>query len=524
MGTRTWSYDRAKKRIDAKISGLAVDDIEVRDYVRDTNLSNLPSHVAYRVDGVHIYADILNLADMLQVTQVEGETCHRRTLRFLNLHYRAVHRILQRVDALFVDFHNQRLHSVIIKPYDTDEKAMAGKRVHRAIAVGQLVRDVLARTGVDADHPAAKVRIGIDTGKALAVNNGRRGHREPLFLGEPANQAAKRSCGGRTMGIFLTNTARKAIGLGTVVNEDASPLTADEIAASQKIADLGVTADDIVKEWEQDIENNPIGKFEFAGHTPPFSTLDLEQLSVKNSRRQDASTVYADIDGFTAYVGANIGTNQSAKHVVRALHVLRSELDAALHGDFGGRKVRFIGDCIHGLLVEGTAQTTDVEETISNMTLCASGMRSSFNLAIERLKENGTDATSLGLAIGFEYGSMTATRLGIRSELVRCSVSRGVLIAENEQRRCLGNETAIGAVAYDSGSDAVRAIFGKTRTRADLTYDIAVDEMAAKQDKAARLSKAMATAGLLKPADKPASPPIGFPNRPTGPAKPAGFA
>ena len=65
----------------------------------------------------------VNLADMLHVTDVEGETCHRRTLRFLNLHYRAVHRILQRVDAIFVDFHNQRLHAVVAKPYDSADLA-----------------------------------------------------------------------------------------------------------------------------------------------------------------------------------------------------------------------------------------------------------------------------------------------------------------------------------------------------------------------------------------------------------------
>ena len=97
---------------------------------------------------------------------------------------------------------------------------------------------------------------------------------------------------------------------------------------------MGVTADEIVKEWKEDLEKNPIGTFGFSAHTPPFSTLDIETLSVKNSRRQDAATVYADIDGFTAYVGANIASDDSAKHVVRALHVLRSELDAVLHTDF----------------------------------------------------------------------------------------------------------------------------------------------------------------------------------------------
>jgi hypothetical protein len=88
VATRSWNKDRAAKRIDSKISGVPLKGIEIRKYVRDTDLTNLPSNVSYRVDGVHLYADILNLSEMLHVTDVEGETCHRRTLRFLNLHYR----------------------------------------------------------------------------------------------------------------------------------------------------------------------------------------------------------------------------------------------------------------------------------------------------------------------------------------------------------------------------------------------------------------------------------------------------
>lgn len=518
MAGRNWNKERATKRIDAKIDGLPLTAIEIKEYVRDTDLSNLANTVAYRVDGVHLYADILNVKDMLAVTEVEGETCHKRTLRFLNLHYRAVHRIIGRVDAILVDFHNQRLHSVVAKPYDNE-----AKRLHRAVATAQLITDVLAQTGEDADHPAAKVRVGIDTGKALAVNNGRRGHREPLFLGEPANYAAKRAGGGTATGIYLTNKARKAIGLSEVTSVDSTPLTAAEIATSQKEAKLEVTAAEIVKEWQEDLKNNPIGAFEFSGHTPPYSTLDIETLSAKNSRRQDACTVYGDIDGFTNYVGNNIANDVGAKHVVRALHVLRAELDAVLHEDFKGVKVRFIGDCVHGLLVEGTAQTTDVEETISNMTLCSGGMRSSFDLALTRLKANGTDATSLGLAIGFDFGPMNITRLGMKGELIRCSVSRGVLAAEKEQSRCAGTETAIGANAYAKASEPVRTIFGSTRKRSGLDYDTAVDEMSAKGDKTAKAGKALSAGSLLQPASAAAQP-YRFPDRAAGPAKTDGFA
>lgn len=518
MSTRTWNRERAAKRLQQKIDGLPTKDIQIKDYVRDTDLSGLPNNVAYRVDGVHVYADILNLDEMLHVTQVESETCHRRVLRFLNLQYRAAGRILNNEDALLIDFHNQRLHAVVAKPYGNE-----AARVHKAVALAQLVIDVLAKTGEDADHPPAQLRVGIDTGEALAVNNGRRGHREPLFLGEPANHAAKRSGGGSATGIYLTNRARKAIGLAVVTDEDAAPLTSPEVTASQSAASLSSTVDGVVNAWKTDLNANPIDKFEFKGHTPPFAELDLETLSPKNSRRQDAATVYADIDGFTKYVGANIH-DERAKHVVRALCVLRSELDAVLHEDFKGRKVRFIGDCVHGLLVEGTAQTTDVEATISTTVLCAAGMRSSFDLAVGKLKDAGTDAASLGLQVGFEYGPTTATRLGIKGDLIRCSVSRATLEAEAEQARCAGSETAIGKTAFKGATQPVRDLFGPTRKRKGLDYATAVDELAAKKERTATLAKAAVLSGsLLKPATSAADP-YAFRNAPGGPVKPNGFA
>ncbi len=366
----TWKNDRALARIRARLA--EVKTVEIKNYVRDTDLNALPRNKAYRIDGVHLYVDLLNLEDMLTTTDVEGVTCHRRTLRFLNLHYRAVHRILAAVDAVEVDFHNQRLHAVVAKPYG-DKVG----RVHRAIAIAQLIIDVLAKTGEEGDEiiPAAKVRVGIDTGLALAVRNGRRGHTEPLFLGVPANHAAKRAAGGTSAGIFLTNTARQVIGLADAASEDTTKLTRTEIEESQQDAALDISADKIMREWRKDLEANPIGKFSFSGHTPPFSNLDLEVLTPANSRRQDAISLYGDLDGFTNYVAKHIGDDETAKDVVRVLHVLRSEMDAVVTNDFGGRKVRFVGDCIHAAMAEGTAQTTDEEASGSNLTLGARGLR-----------------------------------------------------------------------------------------------------------------------------------------------------
>ncbi len=128
MSSRSWKKKVASDRIQSRLE--EVKSVIVKDYVRDTNLNNLPTSTAYRVSGVHIYVDILNLEEMLGTTNVEGETCHRRTLRFLNLHYRAVARILSDIDAIQVDFHNQRLHAVITKPYGNEQE-----RIHRGVAL-----------------------------------------------------------------------------------------------------------------------------------------------------------------------------------------------------------------------------------------------------------------------------------------------------------------------------------------------------------------------------------------------------
>jgi hypothetical protein len=148
-------------------------------------------------------------------------------------------------------------------------------------------------------------------------------------------------------------------------------------------------------------------------------------------------------------------------------------------------------------------------------------MRSSFDLALSELKKSGTDATSLGLSIGFDFGPIPVTRLGIRGEKIRCAVSRAVINAENEQKKCTGTETAIGQNAYDSASKEVQSVFGKARRRGGLIYDVAVSEIGLSSDRGNL--KAAESVSLLRPATAAAVPLI-FPDRRTGPSKPAGYA
>lgn len=501
-----WKHDRAKAFIDARIKDVAT--VNIVDYKRDTSLESIPTNKAYRMDAVHLYVDIQNFEEILSSTEVDGVTAHKRALRFLDLHQRAVHRILQKTDTRRVDFHGQRLHAVVTKPYGEADEAT---RIHRAVAIAQLVADVLAETGDDDQNiPDAEVRVGIDTGRALVVNNGRNGYREPLFLGRPANMAAKlASCDG-DVGIHLTNEARRAIDLEELDGDDVAKtrLTADEIAASVKVADLEVTKDEIVQGWRKDNENNPIGSFVFSRTTPPISSLNLTSLTPGNSRRMETVSVYADIDNFTAYVDAHI--EDEPEDVVRCLHVIRAELDHVLTSDFGGRRIRFIGDCVHGHLLEGTAAATDASATVSTGAICAGGLRSSFDLALERLAASGVETDDLGLAIGFEFGQTAISRLGVQGSRTRCSIGRTVIGAENEQKRCDGTQTAIGQAAYDAGPTAVRTLFGSGRKKPDLTYDVVMASLEADNDTTAKAIRAasvvMATPAVARAAETPFRP------------------
>jgi hypothetical protein len=92
----------------------------------------------------------------------------------------------------------------------------------------------------------------------------------------------------------------------------------------------------------------------------------------------------------------------------------------------------------------------------------------------------------------------------MKGAMIRCATGRNVLASEHEQKRCNGDETALGAVAYGWCTDAGQAIFGSSRKRSGLDYQTALDELASKGDltaKAARVAKAsLASVSLLEPA------------------------
>lgn len=469
----SWDAGRAEDHINLLCD--QVKDVEILKYKKSLNLSNIPVHRAYEMNAVHVYIDILNLDEMLVEAEGGSETerSHKRALRFFDSHFRAIRFVLDKTNTIFVDFHNQRLHAVIPRPYGEDEDEQ--RRLDRAIAISNLIISVIKeQRSVNGDEniPAAKVRVGIDTGMALAVNNGRKQNKEPLFLGNPANHAAKHAYGKKS-GIFLTEKAREILKLGLVDDTKLTSLTSEEINTSVERANLDneVVAQDVIDEVCNNVKL--LRDFQFSrAQTPLQKNLDFASLYYKSIKRQEMLSIYADIDGFTKYVSENIESEEGKKNILRCLHVVRSEMDDCLFRDFKGRRVRFIGDCMHGLICEGTTAVTDFGKTVDVGTEAVSGIRSSFNLALENLKERfNINTSSLGLGIGYEIGNVSNTRVGKKTECTRCSLGISTINSEIEQMSCSDpTETKIGSKAYEYLSSDYQNLFDG-RSAKDLTFE-----------------------------------------------------
>jgi class 3 adenylate cyclase len=491
----SWTEGRARARIDNFRSTIPEGDIRVEEFARyvaerqlvvgkaadgrpPEPIWQVPRNRAVTTHGVHVYANLIDYNDKLADAGRETEASHALALQFLSAHYAACDRLIAAFGIQRVDFHGSRLHAVVLNPAGAEHE---GERIALALAFAAAFREMTARTSArfGAGFQTA-VRIGVDSGPAVAVNSGRRGEPEPLFIGSPANHAAKLADGAEA-GVFLSPRVQRARNGGLMVpqpqlrftdTEEAGQLTESlfpdpasrrgrdrlEAAFSAFVADreaLALAAD-----------GQDPGAFRFHYRCPPLRTIDFADHPPSNTIRMRLASIFADIDGFTAYIDQAIAQGHVAQAVAN-LHVLRGETAAVLRDDFGGRKVRFIGDCLHGVIAEGTIHNIDDAATVRAAVLAASGVRSSFELCRQLLPGIG----GLGIAIGIELGPTPICRLGLRGEAsVRCSSSRATCASEAEQRRCDGHETAIGPEAFARSDILIQHLFRVDRRVAKLTH------------------------------------------------------
>lgn len=474
-------------------------------------LFDLPDGAAVLVDTVQVYVRALDYDEVRLTEGKETRESHARGLAYLHLLYSAGDRVVENAGGQRVDHHGARMHAVVIEPRGGTS---AAERVASAIELAEDMMALARAAGgefLSALGLRPRFRVGIDIGPCVAINSGRRDEREPMFIGPAANHAAKLAAGDAE-GIFVSDRIRSLLGLERAFTLDAErsrAATASDLAALRGAAsivrDSGMIMRSRLDQWRRDIGESRVATlgpdaFTFHHHTPPLSSIDYDALSPSRSIRMPLVSIFADLDRYTAYIDRCMAAGRLAE-AVRLLHILRSEFNAVLQQDFASRKVRFIGDCIHGIIAEGTSRDIDPPGSVARAARCAGALRSSFLLCQELI----AGADELGLAIGFEFGMTPVSRIGIRGDrAVRTATSLAVRASEECQRECGPQQTMIGPNALVWASQPLRRLFGSDGIATGLDYDDVETALSARQVSAAVAGTGAALTGLTAAAAEPA--------------------
>ena len=184
----SWNYNTSLSRVQAHLYSMG--EIEVEKLVRDSDLQSLLSETCCReIYGAHVYVDIPNFSDLATMT-AEGED-YRRVIQAVHLYEREVARIVEDesiFDGVRIHFQGTKLHALFFRPID-DAMEIATRAVLLQMVLRHFVRYIFNLEFPKL--PNLSLSGGVDLGSAIGTKNGHRGDRELLFLGAPANYAAK---------------------------------------------------------------------------------------------------------------------------------------------------------------------------------------------------------------------------------------------------------------------------------------------------------------------------------------------
>ena len=195
----------------------------VADMAEDRGLmGRMPLRRTFLVEGVHVYGHLLDFDGLVVENGRETAASHARLLQFLDMHCRLWDAIVDGESCDRVDYHGSRLHAVVTGPQG-DPKG----QLERAIALAAKLAETSKTVGRARGFPA-RVRFGIDHGRCLAMTTGRAHEKDTLFLGSPANHAAKLAAQSDIEGIFLTPAAQRVLGAAALRTSTTDHLALDE--------------------------------------------------------------------------------------------------------------------------------------------------------------------------------------------------------------------------------------------------------------------------------------------------------
>jgi class 3 adenylate cyclase len=436
----SWNYQTSFERIQKYLGDLG--EIQIEKLVRDADLYALLTPTNCRqIYGAHVYVDVPNFA--LVASQAEGED-YRRVIQAIHLYHREVARIVEDpeiFDGVRIHFQGPKLHALFFRPIDSSQE-LATKAVLLQIVLRHFVTNVF--NPAFPLLPNLTIAGGADLGNAIGTKNGMEGDRELLFLGAPANYAAK--IVGAPGQINLTSQIFSA--LPRKLRDLCSPLQEGlyQIGAtsSRTIAELleefgiGWDSNDSVERLEDDKSLFPLKTIDYSEADSP---IDLDSLGITNNKRVRAASLFADVSGFTKYIDA-AQTKEDRKRALRVFHVIRKEMAEVVKHDFSGLRIQYQGDRVQALF---NLPKNDDAAFLRKTVETAAGLQSSMEYTLKQcLPETGP----FGLAIGIDLDVTLISKIGTRGQRDRICIGTGVENAARGQEKSNGGEVSLTPRAF----------------------------------------------------------------------------
>jgi hypothetical protein len=417
-----WNREESDRRVRKHLDEMG--EIEIKPYTREMDLDNLTETRCRSIHGAHVYAEIRNLSALVGMRTTKTE--RQELIQATHIYQREVARVAAAVGAERIVFQGGRVHLLVHHPV-ADAPGIADRAV-----VLQLTLDRMGEEFNDVFEglPDLRIHSGSDIGLAIGTRNGYRDDRELLFLGAPANHAAKLLVPG-TAARRLTWRVAQELGeeLGVLLVEDGSEWRlrrpgAEELQELLDKRGIAWSPEACRARLVSDRETFPATS---AGLWSASGLIDFDDLTYTSSRLANAATLYADVSGFTAYIDS-ADSDDKKREALRAFHAIRREMAAVVRTDSAGVRVQYQGDRVQALFnvpVDDSAAVSD------EAVRAAVALQSSFEHVLKPLLPS---IASLGLAVGVSRGDTIAAKLGERGNRDRICLGVEVLRAEaNEE-------------------------------------------------------------------------------------------
>jgi len=443
----SWNYERSTGRLRKEWQRITEAGITVKPLTREMDLGNLALTDTRLVTGVHLYADISNLDDLLCDPLLRRDDC-RRVYRTLHLTRVELRRILQSVfcgDKIQVQ--GSKFHGLIFRPYN-DPEAMAADALLAGLAIHAALTE--AFSAIFDNYPELIPTIGLELGNCLVANIGVRGDRELISVGNAANCAAKIMVGGEnaiTIGKNLYDHLDADQQDWFSPSGDAYRLHCDDVEDIEELVRDGGfswSVQSSINRFQQGKDDLPLDDIAIE---EVREKIDIDRLGPTRAKTCPAATLFVDIDGYTKLVDSLDGDTDELVKAVQILHLFRYELRHVTENDFDGIALQHQGDRLQALIHCFYHDGDDIMQDAARLCIAC-------NSSVEEVINANHDILGkFHVAIGCAFGKALVGKLGVKGDRDPVCIGDATVTAERIQLAMPGNHLGITEEIHEAISD-----------------------------------------------------------------------